>query len=207
MLVSVLSLSKKTLVAGSLLLLVACSGGNETARTARTGPVSDPAQSTSASTDATPSVSSASTPDTLAVRTSWTYENKVEGVDEPITHRAFLTSPTPLTLGFPYTGGSRVTLGLRERAGESVVSLQVKNGAFNQSFQGGSVGIRFDGGPAVQYTYSAAANGSATIIFLDDTNTLLQKLKTARTTLINIEFPNQSHRQLTFRTAGLRWPW
>lgn len=139
--------------------------------------------------------------------TTWVYENRVEAVDEPITHRASLTSPTRLQFGFPYAGGSAVRLALRERDNDALVSLHVSNGAFNKSFQGGSVQIRFDGRPPVTYRYSAAQNGSTTVIFLDQPDGIIRKLKTSRNVVVDLDFSNQGKRQLTFRTAGLRWPY
>jgi|GEM_PF-717001 len=184
-----------------------CSGDKKTAQTnqpdsvraaGKTGALEEIAP------DSTRPVASGKDPAEL---TTWTYENRVEAVDESVTHRASLTSPTRLQFGFPYAGGSTVRLGLRERDNDALVSLHVSNGVFNKSFQGGSVQIRFDAGPPVTYRYSAAENGSATIIFLDQPDAILRKLKSSRTIVVDLDFYNQGNRQCTFRTAGLRWPY
>jgi len=184
-----------------------CSDDKKATQTSRTksARVTDiTGQITSDTNPANGPVSPGSTP---AKSTTWTYENRVESADEPTTHRASLTSPTRLQFGFPYAGGSTVRLGLRERNNDALVSLHVSNGAFNKSFQGGSVQIRFDGGPPVTYRYEAAENGSATVIFLDQPDAITRKLKSSRTTVVSLDFYNQGKRQLTFRTAGLRWPY
>ena len=142
-----------------------------------------------------------------AAVTTWTYENRVEAAGDPVTHRASLTSPTRLQFGFPFTGGSTVRLGLRTRDGDALVSLHVQNGAFNKSFQGGTVRFRFDGGSAVTYRYAAAENGSATVIFLDRSDALIRKLKASRQLVVDLDFHNQGNRSFTFQTAGLRWPY
>ena len=142
-----------------------------------------------------------------AEATTWTYENRVEAENEPITHRASVTSPTRLQFGFPYTGGSTVRLGIREREGDALVSLHVKNGVFNRSFEGGNIQIRFDNGPPITYPYAAAENGSATVIFLDKPGAIIRKLKSSRSVVVNLDFYNQGNRQFTFNTANLRWPY
>ena len=135
----------------------------------------------------------------------WRYEKKVNQ-DGQTTVKASITSPAILQFGFPYTGGSTVTLTLRKRDKTTTVYLQVANGQFNRSFQGGSVRIRFDGEPAVTYAYSAAENGSATVIFFDEADKFIRQIKTAKKTVITVSFYAQGNRQIEFRTAGLEWP-
>ncbi len=191
----------------ALLVGTGCSGDKKTTQATQPGlvPAADKAEPPKdTAPDRTRPVVPGNNP---AAPTTWVYENRVEAVDESVTHRASLTSPTRLQFGFPYTGGSTVRLALRERDNDALVSLHVSNGVFNQSFQGGSVQIRFDGGPPVTHRYSAAQNGSATVIFLDQPDAIIRQLKSTRTIVIDLDFYNQGKRQLTFRTAGLRWPY
>ena len=140
----------------------------------------------------------------LADADTWKYEKTVDKTGSTV-YKASITSPARLEFGFPYTGGSTATLTLRKRNDLTTVYLQIANGQFNRSFQGGSVRIRFDGKPAVVYSYSAAENGRANIIFFDAGQKLINQLKAARNTSIDVEFYAQGHRQLPFRTAGLHW--
>ncbi|WP_020605007.1 hypothetical protein [Spirosoma spitsbergense] len=135
----------------------------------------------------------------------WQYQKTINEERETI-HKASLDSPTLLQFGFPYTGGSTAALTIRQRQQQpATVYLQVSNGQFNRSFQGGRVRIRFDGKPAVTYTYSAAENGSATIIFFDEAGELIRQLKAAKRMVIDVAFYGQGNRQIEFRTAGLVW--
>ena len=141
--------------------------------------------------------------DTRSVK--WAYKKTVNQEGETI-YKASLGSPTQLQFGFPYTGGSTVELTIRQQQQrQATVYLQVSNGQFNRSFQGGSVRIRFDGKPPITYTYSAAENGSATIIFFDKADALIRQLKAAEQMVIDVAFYAQGNRQIAFRTAGLSW--
>ena len=188
-------------------ICVCCSGDEKASQTnqSTSGPV---ASETAPPVSKTTPASGTALPTTgPAEKTTWTYENRVEAEGEPITHRASVTSPTRLEFGFPYTGGSTVRLSIREREGDALVSLHIKNGVFNRSFEGGNVQIRFDNGPPITYPYAAAENGSATVIFLDRTGAIIRKLKSSRSVVTNLDFYNQGNRQFTFNTANLRWPY
>ena len=188
----------------SLLTLLACSD-RETSNQATVG------DSAKATTEASPS--SVSKPSTqsrspekpvVGKPAKWVYEKAVNAEGQTV-YKASVTSPNRLEFGFPYTGGSTVTLTLRQRADSPTLYLQVSNGEFNRSFQGGTVRIQFDSQPPATYTYSAAENGSATIIFLDAVSKLVEQLKASEKMTIDVVFHHQGSRQIVFRTAGLTW--
>ncbi|WP_018622394.1 hypothetical protein [Spirosoma luteum] len=184
--------------------LFACSGGEKATQTAPvdSGRVSD----TIPSTKQVDGLANEPKPEQGAPTRSvnWQYEKTVNQAGETI-YKATLGSPTVLQFGFPYTGGSTAALTIRQRQQQATVYLQVANGQFNRSFQGGHVRIRFDDKPAVTYAYSAAENGSATIIFFDEAGRLIRQLKAARRMVIEVGFYGQGNRQIEFRTAGLVW--
>ena len=140
----------------------------------------------------------------LANAGKWMYENKVDK-DGNSVYKASTLSPDSLKFSFPYQAGSTATLIIRKRASNTTFYLQVSNGQFNRSFQGGQARIRFDNQPATTYAYTAAENGSANIIFFDATQKLIDQLKNARKMSIDIEFYSQGNRQIEFSTAGLIW--
>lgn len=186
------------------LTLFACSGGEKATQTTRAN--SSQVVDTLPATKQVDQVANEPKPrqGTPARSINWQYETTVNQAGETV-RKASLDSPTLLQFGFPYTGGSTTTLTIRQRQRQETAYLQVSNGQFNRSFQGGRVRIRFDGKPAVTYAYSAAENGSATIIFFDEAEALIRQLKTASKIVIDIVFYGQGNRQIEFRTAGLVW--
>ncbi|WP_240163775.1 hypothetical protein [Spirosoma taeanense] len=134
----------------------------------------------------------------------WTYEERADQTGSRV-YKASITSPDVLQFGFPYAGGSTAMLTIRKRDESTNVYLEVSKGQFNRSFEGGNARIRFDGKPAQSYSFSAAENGRANIIFFDAEQKLINQMKAARTMVIEIGFYAQGTRQISFNTAGLKW--
>lgn len=134
----------------------------------------------------------------------WRYEKTTDNEGRSV-QKASTMSPNLLEFEFPYNGGSTATLTLRKRADDTHVYIQVSKGQFNRSFQGGQARVRFDGKAPVLYSFSAAENGSANVIFFDADQKLINQMKTARNMVVDVEFAGQGKRQITFRTAGLTW--
>jgi hypothetical protein len=188
----------------TVLALSACSGKKKESSTTVSNTISSPASTNPTSSVKPKSDAPVLKNELLPDADTWKYEKTVDKTGSTV-YKASITSPTRLQFGFPYTGGSTATLTLRKRDDLTTVYLQITNGQFNRSFQGGKVRIRFDDKPAVVYSYSAAENGRANIIFFDAEQKLVNQLKAARSMVIDVEFYAQGRRQISFRTAGLRW--
>ncbi|UFH54739.1 hypothetical protein [Spirosoma sp. KNUC1025] len=135
---------------------------------------------------------------------TWHYSKTVDKEGRTV-YKASLVSPTLLEFEFPYAGGSVATLTVRKRESDTHVYIQVSKGQFNRSYQDGRARVRFDGNPPTDYSFSAAENGSANVIFFDSEQALLNQMKAARKMVVDIEFAGQGKRQIEFRTAGLTW--
>ncbi len=187
----------------SLTLVWGCSTKEKTSQVA----VTDQNQ-TKADTTATQPANTTHTavnkPDSRVGTSTWQYSKRVDNEGRTV-YKASITSPRLLEFDFPYTGGSVATLTIRKRDTDTHVYIQVSKGQFNRSFQEGKARVRFDGSAPVTYTFSAAENGSANVIFFDAEKVLIKRLKTARIMLVDVDFAGQGTRQIEFRTAGLKW--
>lgn len=134
----------------------------------------------------------------------WTYEKTVDKTGRTV-YQASVISANLVKFEYPYQGGSSATLTIRTSSDGPYVAIEVANGQFNQSFQAGTARVRFDGKPPVTYPLSAAANGRANIVFFGSVPRLINHIKAARNTLVQVRFEGQPARQIQFRTAGLRW--
>ncbi|QDK78172.1 hypothetical protein EXU85_06000 [Spirosoma sp. KCTC 42546] len=135
---------------------------------------------------------------------TWTYAKTTDKEGHSV-YKASITSPKLLEFGFPYAGGSIATLTIRKRESGTHVYIQVSKGQFNRSFQEGKAHVRFDENPAITYSFSAAENGSANIIFFDSDQALINKMKAARNMTVDVDFAGQGKRLIEFQTAGLVW--
>lgn len=177
-----------------------------------------PENMSSAKTDAGPTLSPSTAAQSLTTKppvgglatqsgrkaSTWQYAQTTDAAGAP-AYKASLVSPDQLVFGFPYEGPATVLLTIRQRNGNTHVYLEVTNGQFNRSFQGGKLPVRFDGKPPIVYAFSAAANGRGNIIFFDAERELIEALKQARTMVVAVDFESQGKRQLSFPVAGLRW--
>lgn len=134
----------------------------------------------------------------------WAYEKTVDKTGRTV-HKASVTSANLVPFEYPYQGGSNATLTIRTGNDGPYVSLEVAQGQFNRSFQAGTARVRFDGKPPITYALSAAANGRANIVFFDSGARLINQIKAARNTLVQVRFEGQPVREIQFQTAGLRW--
>ncbi|QKZ14824.1 hypothetical protein [Spirosoma sp. KUDC1026] len=119
--------------------------------------------------------------------------------------KATLRSVNAIQFAYPYTQKKNVTLGIRSRSGETYLYLEATKGLFTRSFQNGSAQIQFDQQRPVSVALSAAANGRANIVFFDDAERLLNRLRKARTMSVRLRFAGQADRGIQFQPAGLRW--
>lgn len=188
----------------SLLTLCACSGKE---KSSRANPV-DSVETTVTSRSTKPTEASPEQPTPksgAAVQAgTWRYEKTMDQEGHTV-YKASITSPALLEFGFPYAGGSTATLTIRKRDSGTTVYLQMSKGQFNRSFQGGSARIRFDQNSPGTYSFSAAENGSANIIFFDAAEKLIDRIKQSQKMVIDVEFYAQGKRQIEFRTADLIW--
>lgn len=194
---------KTLLYALSLLFFISCSGNEKSAQTKAV-------DSTKVSVDshAQPVGASSTKPvannGVMAGSRAWHYEKRVDQEGRTV-YKASIISPTLLEFDFPYNGGSTATLVIRKRADDTHVYIQVSKGQFNRSFQGGRARVRFDGSAPMTYSFSAAENGSANVIFFDVEQALINKMKASRNMVVDVEFAGQGNRQIAFKTAGLIW--
>ncbi len=191
---------KFVVFAGSLLVIISCSKREKGTATVRADTVSTSVMARPDSLRANPSQPT----DRVLAQAIWQYEKTVDGSGGPV-YKGSLTAANKLRFAYPYTGGSTATLTIRTGNTGTNIYVEVSNGQFNRSFQGGTARVRFDGKPPVTYSLSAAANGRANIVFFDEADGFVERIRTARTVSIQVEFPGQRVQKIEFSTAGLRW--
>lgn len=191
---------KFVVFAGSLLVIISCSKREKGTAAVRADTVSTSVMARPDSLRANPSQPT----DRVLAQAIWQYEKTVDGSGGPV-YKGSLTAANKLRFAYPYTGGSTATLTIRTGNTGTNIYVEVSNGQFNRSFQGGTARVRFDGKPPVTYSLSAAANGRANIVFFDEADGFVERIRTARTVSIQVEFPGQRVQKIEFSTAGLRW--
>jgi TonB family protein len=136
----------------------------------------------------------------------WTYTQDKDVMRGTTTYFARLQSDNALQFAFPYSGGARGALYVRDKLGELNILLTMDKGQFLCSeFSDDTVAVKFDDGPVEEFTCSDAADGSTAVIFIEPEEKFLAELRTSTRLILEAPFFQEGRKQLTFQTRGIRW--
>lgn len=133
----------------------------------------------------------------------WDYGQTKDEMTGSINKWASNTSAELLHFAFPYEGGSSLTLTIRNRNGSNDVLLRVSEGQFLTYEQ--ICRLKFDDGKPMTVGIIEAADNSSDVIFLGSARTIMNKLKTSSTLLVEVPFHQEGRRQVHFNVKNLKW--
>jgi hypothetical protein len=133
----------------------------------------------------------------------WEYRSEADKMGRGSAEFASLESVNTVDFDFPYSGGSKGILTLRNspKYGKDAI-LRISNGQFLCNFEDCYVNARVDDGAPVRVNANEAADGSSNVIFLPYPN-LLRDLQKAKTLRIEAEFYQEGSRVFEFHPQGL----
>ncbi len=174
-----------------LLIIIANLGGND---------------ENSKSTTGSNSTSETTTEKANEVKSNWEYSEDADKMTNEKRFFASCVSTNKIEFEFPYDGGSSFTLTLRNMGKGNEIVLQVSKGQFMPGIMSSEYcRVKFDDGETVKYTYNSAADGSADVIFLNNSSKFLTNLKTAKKLMIEAPFFNAGRQIINFDVEGLTW--
>tara|TARA_R110002051_G_scaffold297564_2_gene363963 strand:+ start:20743 stop:21333 length:591 start_codon:yes stop_codon:yes gene_type:complete len=137
---------------------------------------------------------------------NWAYSSDVDEMDGNTNYFCVTTSINQLDFEFPYNGGSNGYITIRNMDGVNTIAISVDKGQFQTSFGNSEhLRIKFDDEELRKYSFSSAADGSMNVIFPSQSNSLIKKLKEAKTVKIEAPFYNEGRQVLNFNIDGLVW--
>ena len=142
------------------------------------------------------------TVDSLKMR--WTIrETKDEMTDEIVTTASAIRQNT-VSFGFPYDGGSTLTMYVRNKGGKTDVFFRISQGQFvcNEYSGTDEVVLRFDEEEAITYKTSESATGDSEVLFVKydkDARQILNKCRSAKEIKVKAPFYQEGSRVFTFR--------
>lgn len=145
--------------------------------------------------------------DTVATETNsskWTYSENEDKMTSKKTYFAMIDSPTDLNFSFPYEGSS-AGITLRKKRGDTDIILQVTKGQFVTPYDGTTIRARFDEEPAGTYSCSEPSDHSSNVLFIQNENKFITKLKKHKKLIIEAEFYHEGLKQIEFDISGLKW--
>lgn len=138
---------------------------------------------------------------------SWYYREDMNRMDGTKSNTAFVESITTVHFSFPYEGGTKFTLSLRNRKSKNEVILSLDKGAFMHNIMGEErIRLKFDDNKPYYVSYGNAADGSSTDIFLTSSERLIRDIKKSSKLAMEITFFQEGTRYIEFELPeGLKW--
>lgn len=170
------------------------------------GTISGGGDKESSSTSGEATKSESTVKETPEVKSNWSYTEDEDKMTSEKRYFASCVSTNEIEFEFPYDGGSHFTLKVRNMGKGNDIVLQVSKGQFMPGI--GSTEycrVKFDDGETVNYTYGSAADGSADVIFLENSSKFLGKLKTAKKLMIEAPFYDAGRKVIESNVEGLTW--
>lgn len=141
------------------------------------------------------------------VRPNWEYDSKTDEMRGESSYFAATTSQNLVELDFPYQGGTDLKIMLRKDAehGNDVIFL-VNKGQLYCNYRDCYVSIKFDDGAVEKIETVEAAAGSSELLFLaNNPSGFVNRLKSADTVMVEVQFYNHGKEQFKFDVSGLEW--
>jgi len=142
-----------------------------------------------------------------ATRASWVIKTKHDAMRNKDIHLAALVSENVVEFPFPYNGGSHLNLRLLKGDTGSGFDLQasimIEKGQFDCGSDGCSVSMKFDDGSVERWGMTSARGAKSDIVFFDDSQRLLGRVRSARRLIVEASFFESGRRQFTFEVPSL----
>lgn len=136
----------------------------------------------------------------------WAYSSSTDEMTGKEMFFAETESTNEFEFEFPYNGGSRMYLMIRNMNGENEVLVRVSKGQFNLSVNGNeNIRIKYGDEEPVAYGYATSTNAAPDIIFVDRAADIIKKLKTAKEVKIDAPFYQAGRVVFNFDVSGLEW--
>lgn len=141
------------------------------------------------------------------VRPNWEYDSKTDEMRGESSYFTATTSQNLVELDFPYQGGTDLKIMLRKDAehGNDVIFL-VNKGQLYCTYRDCHISIKFDDGAVEKIETVEAAAGSSELLFLaNNPSGFVNRLKSADTVMVEVQFYNHGKEQFKFDVSGLEW--
>lgn len=142
-------------------------------------------------------------------KTKWVYQEETDEMTDSKTKYASIVSDNEVDFDFPYQGGSKLTLVIRQSKKYGTDAyIKIDPGQFiNNEYSGDNkVNVRFDENSPVKYTMADPTDISQDVLFFRDAKGFIKKCKEAKTIRIEPQFFQEGRRVFTFTTpVALEW--
>lgn len=136
---------------------------------------------------------------------NWSYDSSFDKMEGDSTFFASTISSNKAQFDFPYEGGSSLILTLRKQPNNLDVYIRISKGQFNSTYHSSTVSVKFDDDDKQLFGIVESNSGSSDLMFLNSENKFVNRLKTAKTLLIQPDFYNHGSVTFEFDVSDLKW--
>ena len=147
----------------------------------------------------------------------WEFDESKDEMTDNVIRTMAIESTNTVNFWFPYHGWSKAILVVRNNAWKKDVIVLVKPSQIQWDFNNPVVLVRFDENEAKNFSYNEPADYSSDSLFIRDTWTFIESLKSAKKTMIEIWFYQEWKQKFEFNTEWfnydelikwrLKWHW
>lgn len=137
----------------------------------------------------------------------WTYSSKSDPMSDEKMELACVQSSNSIYLSPPYgeTGASLCLRNSPQFGRDAYVSLNENGQILCRSYESCQIRVRFDKAPAENWSAIGPSDHSTDMVFIQNREGFERKLRSTKTTNVQLEFYQNGLQTFTFNTAGLTW--
>jgi len=144
---------------------------------------------------------------TAVVSAQWSYRTTNDSMRGTKTRFAELNSTNRAQLSFPYGGGSKLQLIIRKKSDADTDVVFLLDRGQVPCHTDCRMAAKFDDDEVAEWELSGPASGRSASLFVDEANDFLERLKTAKKLVVEVQIYDHGSFQFTFNPKGLKWEW
>lgn len=157
--------------------------------------------------------STLSSPESVQINNTsknWSYESSNDEMRGTKSSTAYTISKNKVDFAFPYSGGSNLSLMVRNKAGQKDVIITISKGQFLCGLiDGCEVNFKFDDGSVQSITMIGSDSHDSDILFVKypkTTGAVIGKIANSKKLIIEPKFYQEGSTQFTFDLTGFKEP-
>jgi hypothetical protein len=151
------------------------------------------------------SVKSLDTVKAIENNDAWQYQTTTDEMEGSTSKFAVIQAETSISFPFPY-GDSNFFITIRKKKNNTDIMLSCSSCQFLAGIiDEKKYRVKFDDQPPFSVSITGTSDGDTKTVFLSSENILIDKLKKAKSFIIEPEFYQEGRKTITFKVAGLKW--
>ena len=142
---------------------------------------------------------------TTSASAQWTYRTTNDQMRGTATKFAELNSINRAQLGFPYRGGSKLQLIIRSKSDKDFDVVFWLDRGQVPCHSDCKLTAKFDDEEVKEWELTGPASGRSDSLVVDEADSFLEKLRSSKRLMVEVQIYDHGNVQFTFNPKGLKW--